>query len=84
MTISNLQNEDVTELLQFRQTWSSIVTKLFITANELHLSDSALAEMCRTNRMRITRFKNGNDDIDLLFILADKLGISITLYYENK
>lgn len=82
--MNNLENKDVTELLQFRKTWSSIVTKLFITANELHLSDNALAEMCMTNRMRITRFKNGNDDIDLLFMLADKLGISITLYYENK
>lgn len=52
--MSNLDYEHVTDWLQFNQDISALVTKLLHTASNLHLSDSALAEMTATNKMRIS------------------------------
>lgn len=82
--MSILDYSPVTDWLQFNQDISALVTKLLHAANNLHISDSALAEMTGTNRMRISRLRDGNFDIELVFLLADLLGVSIKLYTEEK
>lgn len=76
---------DATDLSLFLQQCDEVVTHLIDCRKSAKLTQQQLAEWVGTYRERIVRFETSNQltDFELLFAIAEKFGVKISLLFTE-
>lgn len=75
---------EVPNIVHFKQQYLKIVQQLVQIRKSIPMTQSEVADWLKVDRRKIIDIENGNINISLLLIYADKLSIDINLNYQLK